>query len=172
MANAANDFSFKIETGKFQAYTDRLVKKLEPKQQEKFLRALGMKFIGEVVGGEFETPLDTGRARAGWAALADAEGITLNLKSEPEGEAKGRSEGSFAEGSISDGAFLRIRNAVPYISYLEYGSSDQAPAGFVRLALRKIRSGIKGAALDELRDAMAEANVAARMAGASTGGRR
>lgn len=158
------DFGYRVQADRFSAFTRRLVSGLDADHQEKMLRALGLKFLSEVVGGEFETPLDTGRARAGWAALADAEGVRLPLKADAEGEAKGRPEGSFTVSKVGKDVALLIRNAVPYIVYLEYGSSDQAPGGFVRLAMRKMRSKMSEAARELLVEQIAEANVAARAA--------
>lgn len=165
MRTVAADFGYKIEAGKFNSFCDELMRGLDPKQQEKLLRALGLKFVAEVIGGEPRTPVDTGRARAGWAAFADSEGFPLRIGGNPEGVAKGRPEGSFDLFRSKDGVTLQIRNAVPYIVPLEYGHSDQAPAGFVRIALRKLRTGIRGEALATLKEKIASANAKARATG-------
>ena len=84
---------------------------------------------------QISTPVDTGRARAGWL-------ITVNAPSEevpPEGKY------TYSAGlpnvpavTINDRYF--ITNNVPYIGRLNEGYSRQAPARFVELAAAKIGS--------------------------------
>lgn len=152
-------FSFKVETSRFDAFADRLLAGFTVDQQEIMLRALGLKFLAQVAP---QTPVDTGRARAGWAAMADAEGMPLPLRGQREAIAKGRAEGSFELLRGRQSATLRIRNAVPYIVPLEYGHSDKAPAGFVRITLRQMRREMRAAALAALKRSLSESNAAVR----------
>lgn len=57
-----------------------------------------------------ETPVDTGTARRGWTT----KDIT----------------------KLGDTGI--IENLVPYIGWLEYGSSDQAPTGMVRTNIKRV----------------------------------
>jgi len=98
---------------------------------------------GNVVTGRH--PVDTGRARAGWNVSIQGLGGKANLESggkniKPEAIAKGKSEGQFTDGTNNLwNPYVELTNAVPYIVYLEYGHSAQAPAGMVRVAARKMR---------------------------------
>lgn len=152
-------FSFSVDTSAFDAFADRLLAGLGVDQQERMLRALGLKFLAMVAP---QTPVDTGRARAGWAAMADAEGMPLPIRGNREAIAKGRTEGSYDMLRGRNSATLRIRNAVPYIVPLEYGHSEQAPAGFTRVTLRQMRKEMTAAALGVYKKALAEANVSVR----------
>ena len=58
--------------------------------------------------------------------------------------AKGVREGSFTDrtrGRINQ--YVELINGVPYIIFLEFGSSKSAPFGMVRISLRKMREGKK-----------------------------
>ena len=159
MAIKGEKFAFKVETSRFDAFADRMIAGFSVDRQEVMLRALGLKFIASVAP---LVPVDTGRARAGWAAMADASGFPLPLRGQREAIAKGRTEGSYEMLRGRQSATLRIRNAVPYIVPLEYGHSDKAPAGFVRITLRTMRKEMSVAALAAYKKALAESNVAVR----------
>ena len=81
------------------------------------------------------TPVDTGRARAGWL-------ITVNAPSEevpPEGKYTYSARlPNVPAVTINDRYF--ITNNVPYIGRLNEGYSRQTPARFVELAAAKIGS--------------------------------
>ena len=58
--------------------------------------------------------------------------------------AKGVREGSFTDrtkGRINQ--YVELINGVPYMIFLEFGSSKSAPFGVVRVSLRKMREGKK-----------------------------
>lgn len=86
---------------------------------------------------QISTPVDTGRARAGWL-------ITVNAPSEevpPEGKY------TYSAGlpnipavTINDRYF--ITNNVPYIGKLNNGYSRQAPARFVELVVARVQAAI------------------------------
>jgi len=105
---------------------------------------LGLK-VGSVVTGRH--PVDTGRSRAGWYASVNGlkgrsrfnwEKGSKNIKSKMV--AKGKREGRFVDKSKSLTApYIELINGVPYIVFLEYGWSKQAPMGMVRIAIRKMR---------------------------------
>jgi HK97 gp10 family phage protein len=67
--------------------------------------------IADVVTDELEaaTPVDTGAARASWRA---------------------------SHGKVTQGGEVTVTSDAEYMPYLNRGSSSQAPAGFVREAVR------------------------------------
>ena len=89
-------------------------------------------------------PVDTGRSRAAWYPSMEGLGGKFNFES---GVRKGKSkvaegiqEGSFIDntkGSTSD-KWVELINAVSYILFLEYGHSQSAPVGMVRISMRKM----------------------------------
>lgn len=104
-----------------------------------FVRTFAQEIANEIqVGGAVSpgTPIDTGFARANWdAALgAEAAGGTAGGDESPDPAA--------AEQRVLDailrmraGDVLFMRNTAPYARRLEFGHSQQAPAGFVGLTL-------------------------------------
>lgn len=95
-----------------------------------------------------QTPVDTGRARANWIAALDApadEAVSSEDKS--GGKAMKQAAGVVASYDGDRNTAIHITNNLPYIQRLDEGSSYQAPAGFVRLALRRGIAAVKGARL-------------------------
>lgn len=96
---------------------------------------------------QLDTPVDTGRARAGWTPFFKAigkPGITGGLTriggrevfvlEQGIAQAQGESEGS---ARLDEAALeIEIQNRVPYIVFLERGWSGQAPQGMVEKNLR------------------------------------
>lgn len=162
---------FKIHQEKFNRFVNELADGMDTNGKDRVARAMALRFIDFVANAAevegVKTPVDTGRARAGWAAFADAQGHHVDFGA-TEGVAEGRKESSYTD----DEGYIGIRNAVPYIEALEYGSSDQAPGGFVRLNLERMRTGVTGDALAALRDEIAEANVKARAMGLKFKGKK
>lgn len=93
------------------------------------------------------TPVDTGRARAGWGLSIG----TAAVPTKPAGtysEAKGE-PGQYPTGlaipdvsSIDGTQVVYILNNVEYVPFLEAGSSKQAPNGMVKLALMEAETEI------------------------------
>jgi len=86
----------------------KLFKKTEKvlrSDQQKRIHGIGIEVFRRVT---LRTPVDTGKARAGWYYKAKPDQFT-------------------------------IRNNTNYIVYLEYGHSQQAPAGIVRITLKEIK---------------------------------
>ena len=82
------------------------------------------------------TPVDTGRARAGWF-------VTVNAPSEevpPEGKYSLKPIDKLPDVTVKD-RYL-ITNNVPYIGRLNKGYSKQAPARFVELAAARVQAAI------------------------------
>lgn len=104
-----------------------------------------------IVGGHYApgTPVDTGFARASWwirinerdatsPLFADAGTGTVTLLG-PGGAMVGQArvaEAGLALLGAKAGDRIYVLNGAHYINELEFGSSRQAPEGFVRLTLR------------------------------------
>jgi hypothetical protein len=84
------------------------------------------------------TPVDTGRARAGWSAAGRALGMSIPV---PENASPEDSE--YEEHLDGDDKYIRITNRVHYVPYLEYGHSTQAPLGMVRISMVEMQVGKK-----------------------------
>jgi len=88
-------------------------------------------------------PVDTGRARAAWYPSVVGLGGSFDFDSGIKGDSKvsqGKKEGAFKNNlkSFIGEKYVELINGVPYILYLEYGWSKQAPAGMVRISMRKM----------------------------------
>lgn len=80
------------------------------------------------------TPVDTGHARNNWIPAIDRPNQVV--AGEPDNPSANLQERAVA--SIASAARLRsvfVTNNVPYIQFLNGGSSRQAPAGFVQAAI-------------------------------------
>lgn len=81
------------------------------------------------------TPVDTGWARANWIVNIGSA-LILPVGSPEAVPAAGITAGVVASYKLFQGP-VYISNNVPYISRLNRGHSQQAPAGFVQAAIRK-----------------------------------
>lgn len=81
------------------------------------------------------TPVDTGRARGGWqVGLGGPSTEDLGLLDQSGAAAIARNNGAILTRRLGQDIF--ISNNVEYIGFLNEGSSSQAPAGFVELAVQ------------------------------------
>jgi hypothetical protein len=80
------------------------------------------------------TPVDTGRARASWDIKQGSPSDYLP----PEETAAGAKDVTSELATITGKQTVYVTTAIPYMKYLEQGSSKQAPAGMVRLSLAEI----------------------------------
>lgn len=157
---------FSMTTARFDQFMQGLVKGFAPDKQVELYDAVALKFIELVTAsGDTGTPIDTGRARAGWARAAEALGGSFQPIGEASEVAAGRKKGSTGVEKTKNSALRWIVNGVEYIVFLEYGSSEQAPAGFIRINLERLRGEIQGDAMDFLRERISEANAKARATG-------
>ena len=89
-------------------------------------------------------PTDTGRARAAWypsiKGLGGQFDLSKNVDPANSQVSKGKREGEFKDSTKSVvNKYIEMINGVHYIIYLEYGHSQAAPAGMVRISMRKMR---------------------------------
>jgi len=84
------------------------------------------------------TPVDTGRAKNNWFVSDGAPILQTIDKTESSRIGQLGSESAKQLGKINESFGLDIlSNNLPYIQKLEFGSSNQAPAGMVRTTLRQ-----------------------------------
>lgn len=106
-------------------------------------RRFALEFLRRVI---LLTPVDTGRARAGWSVAAKFLGMdgsmTRAIKDGAFDPKQGWRPGEASEGSEGGKVVLTLVNNVVYISDLEDGSSKQAPLGMLRVAARTITGNI------------------------------
>lgn len=91
------------------------------------------------------SPVDTGRFRGEWQFTIETPAATQNGRADPTGGA--------AVAEIVDGALMLqvgqtawLVNLLPYAIPLEYGHSDQAPDGMVRLTVARFQQIVEDAA--------------------------
>jgi len=119
--------SIEFAVEKFNQSIERFYRKVKGVDAQTILRGLAI----EALAGFIRlTPVDTGRARAGWyPAMRE-----LGLPAGPGDE--GGIKLSFG-GEIQ---YIEIANRVHYAIYLEYGHSKQAPQGMVRKTLARMQA--------------------------------
>jgi len=106
----------------------------------KALRIAAIKTWGKIIR---MTPVDTGRARSNWfiGMSVGSEINTVNRRRGPQYINK-----ELPNDLLNNKVYLY--NNLPYIERLEYGHSQQAPKGFVRISLlgwdRALKKAFKG----------------------------
>ena len=76
-------------------------------------------------------PVMTGRSQAGWVTPGSAGDAG-------SGTSGGGSEGTFAVEHSSQTTSISMTNSVPYVVYLEYGTSKTAPVAMVRKSIARV----------------------------------
>lgn len=120
----ADDFDRQLDA----AYKRKVLDNLE-----KTVRAVALVVDAELVAA---TPVDTGRARANWNPSLNEPDTTIH-----EPNQKKAISPIAAAFKLTD--TILISNNLPYIKRLNEGSSKQAPAGFVDMALEKGKRAVK-----------------------------
>jgi hypothetical protein len=104
-----------------------------------FYKRLSFQVLRDVV---FLTPVDTGRAKGNWQlTIGSPSDATFSVD-----EANARdpvAEGFATLNSLQGLDVVWISNNMPYIGYLERGSSKNAPQGMVTLTLNHISEGFE-----------------------------
>lgn len=122
----------------FDAKVQNFTKKIVPERLLTFYTRLSLEVLRNVV---FLTPVDTGRARGNWQLTvgSPAEGQRDDFKNRDA-----VSEAAAVLGNLKGLDVVWVSNNVPYIVYLERGSSQQAPAGMVAVTLATIGAAFEG----------------------------
>lgn len=95
-----------------------------------FHRKVALEALGRVVR---KTPVDTGRARSGWQTTVGQEPDSEVGLPDPV------ASGAAVLGNLQPFETVYLSNNVPYIGFLENGSSQQAPNGMVAVTLQELR---------------------------------
>jgi len=120
---------------KFQIAVDKWAKKLKTDVQT-FTRMTAIMVHDRIV---IRTPVDTGRARASWNIVAgESPDTSVQDAAFSGGEGAGTSTAKAKQNGLAVGNSYVISNNLPYIQRLEQGSSRQAPAGMVLLAIAEV----------------------------------
>ncbi len=104
-------------------------KNISNKNKKKMLGAVKktIKLIGKDVIKK--SPVDTGRFKSNWNSSLNAPDLTIDLQS-----GAGLTE---VASKLKVGDVFYFTNNLPYALALEFGHSNQAPQGMVRLAVAK-----------------------------------
>jgi len=86
-----------------------------------------------------ESPVDTGRFRNNWFASIGRPIAGTTQKTERSGSAAINRAGKIIE-ALDKGETFYLANNLPYAQRLEYGSSDQAPQGMLRINVERVRA--------------------------------
>lgn len=101
-------------------------------EADRVRRAIIIELFNSVI---LDTPVDTGRARANWQVSTGAQ--KTDVIDSTNGQRAIDEVETVVNASPEDETIF-LTNNVPYISFLEYGSSKQAPAGMVRKNMARI----------------------------------
>lgn len=88
-----------------------------------------------------KSPVDTGRFKGNWNVSTTTPNLSLSATMNG---ARGLSEAQKAL-NIPAGGVAFLSNGLPYARRLEFGYSQQAPAGMVRLSVREFRQFVERA---------------------------
>ena len=89
------------------------------------------------------SPVDTGRFRSNWMPGIGA--VNSSIVDDKSADATQRISAGLAEWDTREAVFY-ICNSLPYARRLEYGWSQQAPQGMVRLTVANFKEHIRAAA--------------------------
>jgi len=136
MAN--KNFTMEAETKNFNKHIDQFMKKSNLKT-DIILKKFAFDLLSRIIK---KNPVDTGRSRAGWyVALNYLGGDESNFSqgSDPVAINEGKAKGAIIDNTKNRIVkWIEMVNGVKYIMMLEYGYSQQAPYGMVRLSMREI----------------------------------
>lgn len=125
--------------GSFAVDIDKFIDELVPEQILLLTRGVSL----QVLTGVIEmTPVDTGRARGNWITSVAAPISSPIDRLDKSGDAT-KAAGSDVIGSMSVPEIVYVQNNLPYIEYLEGGSSTQAPLGMVAVTVANVEASFK-----------------------------
>jgi len=143
--------TMELEHKEFDKFLDKFMRKLTGEKQILALYKIGLDVTRLLIQ---KTPVDTGRARAGWYFAANRLAAVLGggsgYRAGSDEEKAGMAQGAIKMNMRGLRKSIEIINAVKYIMMLEYGWSTQAPYGMVRITLQIIRRQMPDIILNEL----------------------
>jgi hypothetical protein len=134
-----NPVSIEWNLNKFDGFVKEFIKKTE------YDTASVVRYISREVAmrATARTPIgQTQRAAAGWSAAG--RNLNFNVPSSSESES---GDSTYSEVLSGQNPRVEFNNNVPYVIYLEYGWSRQAPLGMVRISIAEVRASGKLPAL-------------------------
>lgn len=115
--------------GEFTLQLQEFVKKAGG-NAEQVVRKVGIEITGSVI---MKSPVDTGRFRANWVVGQGAIGQTTAATDQSGANTINKATAKIMQFKL--GETIWLTNSLPYARRLEYGWSDQAPQGMVRLTI-------------------------------------
>lgn len=119
--------SFALDVSKF-------VEKAK-KNPEKVMRQVSIKLFSAIIKA---SPVDTGRFRMNWMASGGTPAFGVTDATDKSGNAAIGNATSFVL-NATDWRDFTLTNNLPYAQRLEYGWSQQAPAGVVRTNISRFQ---------------------------------
>ena len=112
-----------------QRFADSVPEKIIPLHKK-----IGLEALRRVV---LKTPVDTGRARGNWQVSIGDPALTM-LEAADRTGSDTIAIGTAQLENLKAYETIFLTNNVPYIIYLEEGSSKQAPAGMVKMTVDEL----------------------------------
>lgn len=126
--------SARIDLSDFRAESSLFIRKLLPKAVEDAHRRIVVDFGTMVI---LSTPVDTGQTRANWQFTNEDTSADVVETTDKSGSGTVANLRRAAK-AVRPFTVTHLINPLDHVSYLEDGSSDQAPAGMVGPALEAI----------------------------------
>ena len=120
----------------FTADLDRFIRVTGATADEAVQKVVIMGFQGI----QTRTPVDTGRARANWTVSPGSPDLHTTEDTDPSAALSKAQDKTSTLGSKDENIY--ISNNLPYAMALEYGHSDQAPQGMVRVTAAELQARI------------------------------
>ena len=118
--------------GKYEKSLGQIAVRLE-RNLSKAARAYTLQLVNNLV---LRTPVDTGRARGSWVVSINQASFELpNLKTKSGSRTINNAAGKLKNYKL--GQVVYVQSNLEYMVPLNNGTSQQAPAGFVQLAVKQ-----------------------------------
>lgn len=118
----------------FERSIDNFIKKAK-KNPELVVRQVTIKLYSQII---MASPVDTGRFRMNWQATYGTPATGILIGDDPSGSRAINRATDFVMNSTKWDEF-RFTNNLPYAEPLEYGYSQQAPRGMVRVTVTRFQ---------------------------------
>lgn len=125
----------------FERSIENFIKKAK-KNPELVVRQVTIKLYSAII---MASPVDTGRFRMNWQATVDNPATGMLIGDDPSGSRAIGRISQFVASSTKWDEF-RLTNNLPYAERLEFGWSQQAPSGMVRVTVSRFQRLIDEAA--------------------------
>ena len=99
------------------------------------VRIITLEVYREII---LRNPVDTGYSRSQWNVAINAPDTSVGEK--PKGKGKIPPKPAPILTGIDGKQKVYVTNSLDYIRFLEEGSSQQAPSGFIRIAIAKVEA--------------------------------